>query len=97
MNPIEVFTTVNSLVKVRNKELPWLAQKIGMTRAGLDRGLKSGKLAYDKIVAISEVLEVSPNLLLGYSAPTQAEKTAKIIDRLDEIEMQILEIKKGIS
>lgn len=97
MNPLEVFTIVNSLVKVRNKELPWLAKKIGMTRAGLDRGLKSGKLAYDKIAAICEVLEVSPSFILGYSAPTQAEKTAKIIDRLDEIEIQIIEIKKGIS
>lgn len=53
-------TTVDKILREKNRSLSWLAHSIGKTFDGLRLGLLNESVKYKDIVAMSNILEVSP-------------------------------------
>ena len=66
---MELKEIIDNLLKEKNRSLSWLAAQVGKTFDGFRLSLIKESVKYTDLKKISEVLEVTPNVLFGVLVP----------------------------
>ncbi|PYF75825.1 hypothetical protein [Pedobacter nutrimenti] len=68
-------TTVDEILKKKNRSLSWLAVEMDKTFDGLKLSLVKGSIKYNDIVSMSAILNVSPNVFFEQDKAAVKEGT----------------------
>lgn len=72
------YNELTFLAKEKKITLSDLAKQIGLTRQGLQTTIERGTFPINKVLPLCEILDLSPNELLGWSSPMGGNYAAHI-------------------
>lgn len=72
------YNELTFLAKEKKITLTALAEKIGLTRQGLQSTIEKGTFPINKVVPLCQILDITPNELLGWETTTAGNYAAHI-------------------
>ncbi|MES2457657.1 MAG: hypothetical protein V4594_19020 [Bacteroidota bacterium] len=72
---MQLKSTVDGLLKEKNRSLSWLAEEMGKTFDGLKLSLVKGSIKYNDLIEMAKKLEVSPTIFFDQAANRHVTET----------------------